>query len=258
MKRVASISLLCVAIAAGFVSTDVREGFARAERESCALQGKGEWSFSAHPYVGEGYESRPVVVSAVRTIAKTLTISEVRVRNISSKSVAAIKIGWFVTNSSLGPEPVLKGESALIPMEKGLVSGETSLLKLPLMSFVELRRGLSEKGRLRGEFDAQVFVSNVYFDDATQWKVGDKVAVSKQTFDVSIINTAFAKSTAGLSVMTLNKAAACPRQMCKYDYGPPPGYFCGSSNNDEYCTNCVSSCCNTLCSDPTPSCGPCN
>ena len=139
-----------------------------------------QWTFSAHPYFGEGYRTRPVVVSAIRTTAKSLTVTEARIRNNSSKPVNSVRLAWILTNEKDGKnEVVYSGESQLLPFEKTLAIGETTLLKLPLFSFSEIKDAISAKHALKGRFDAQVFVKDIVFEDETKWTVGEKVEMKK-------------------------------------------------------------------------------
>lgn len=260
MKKVMYAALLSLLGVITFSFLGIEKSSSKSTETICSSRNvDGLWSFSAHPFMGDGYESRPVVVSAVRTTAKTLTVTEVRIRNISSKPVTTIRLGWFITNEKDGKsETLLDGESQTIPLEKTLAIGDTVLLKLPVMSFSETRDALTAKQALKGNFDAYVFVKNIMFEDKTKWNLGEKVEIKKGTFDPSIVNATFAGTTNNLHVLPLNKAAVCPKQACRYVSETPPGYTCASSENDEYCTNCVTSCCSTVCSDPSPSCGPCN
>lgn len=223
----------------------------------CNAKLVGDWSFSAHPFLGEGYESRPVIVSATRTVAKSLTITEVRIRNISSKSVSAVKLGWFIVSRNNPSVILTDGVSPLIPIESSLAVGDTTLLKLPLMSFSEIGPQLAKKAPLLGPYDAFVFVKEILFDDRSTWTVGEKVILRSPVSNISYIKAAFAQRPAVLTVVPLAKPLICPKQQCDFVSDPNPGYTCKGSTNEEYCTNCITSCCSTICSDPTPSCGPC-
>ncbi len=173
MKRVFFTVAFCVGVSIVLASVEIRRGHAESKRIECQVSNSDGWGFSAHPYMGPGYESRPVVVTAVKTTAKTLTVSEIRIRNTSSKTVASIKLGWTISNESIEKVPISQGVSTLIPIEKSLAPGGTTLLSFPLVSFSELKQQLVDAGNLKGQFDAYVFVSQIVFSDNSSWKVGD-------------------------------------------------------------------------------------
>ena len=138
------------------------------------------WSFSARPYTGPGFETRPVVVSAVQTTVKTLSVTEVRLRNTSSKPVTAVRLSYVLNNEKDGKsEMIHRGESQMVPLEKSLLVGDTVLLKFPVFSFGEFKESLAAKQALKGDFNVQIFVKDITFDDQTKWTVGDKVEVKK-------------------------------------------------------------------------------
>ena len=225
----------------------------------CSVSQDAPWTFSARPYTGSGYESRPVVVSAVKTTVNSLSVTEVRLRNISSKPVTSVRLSYVLNNEKDGKsEMIHTGESQIVPLEKTLLVGDTVLLKFPVFSFGEFKESLAAKQALKGDFNVQIFVKDIVFEDQTRWSVGDKVEVKKNGFDEAMIKVAFAKPTKMVTVMPLSKSVVCPKQYCKYVAETPPGYTCASSTNDEYCTNCITSCCNTICTDPSPSCGGCS
>lgn len=217
----------------------------------------GNWAFSAHPYLGEGYESRPVVVTSVKTVLKDLSVTAVKVRNISSKPVAAVKIGWYLSNEREGPSVLKEGETQFVDVENGLAVGEAKVLQLPIVSFGRIYKSLVRGGHLEGDYRVEIAVTEILFEDQSTWRVGQKVAVQRQGFGAPIIKASFKSGTAPLTVTPFKTSPICPKQKCELVAGPPAGYTCVASQGEEYCTNCVTSCCNTVCGDPSPACGVC-
>lgn len=258
MKTIVTVVLLAVAIYL-IGSPQNRTILALEDKQFCKEGIEGPWSFSAHPFLGEGYESRPIVVTATKTEAETLTVSEVRIRNISSKPASSLKLGWnlSVSNGDI-LTPLKEGITTLIPLTPQLQSGETTLLKIPVFSFTEFTESLPKDSQLKGKYKTVIFVQEITFTDKSKWRVGDEVKVKNQESDPVIVNASYSENLTSLFVSPLRKSV-CPKQFCDYVSDPTsPGYTCKSSQNDDYCTNCVTSCCNTICSDTTPSCSGCN
>ncbi len=252
--RILGITLLLAATLLTFVRSD---NFAGSKASTQKEFPPGRWGFSAHPYMGEGYESRPVVVTSVKTELKDLSVTAVRVRNISSKSVVAVKFGWYLLNESDRRFVLQEGASQVISMEDGLVVGEGKTLQLPIVSFGQVSKTLIRGGRLEGDYRLEIAVTEILFEDLSTWTIGQKVAVQKQASNTLIVKASFRVGTVPLTVTPIKAAPICPKQKCKLVEGPPDGYTCVSSEFEEYCTNCITSCCNTVCSDPTPACGSC-
>lgn len=133
----------------------------------------GNWNFSAHPFMGEGYKTRPVMVTSVRSEAATLTVDAVGVRNNSSKPVIAIKFGWLLTYDNERDKILRRGETPLIPMSHVLKAGEGRFLKSAIVSFADLQKSLVKKGRLEGNYRLEVVVTELLFEDRSTWR-GDK------------------------------------------------------------------------------------
>lgn len=231
-------------------------GFVEGASQTKSQLPPGKWSFSAHPFMGEGYESRPVVVTSVRTEAKTLSVTAVRVRNISSKPVAAIRLGWYLADENNNLTNLQQSETSFIPMDKALETDKTELFKVSVVSFLDIYKPLVRDGRLEGSYRLEIAVTEILFEDQSTWRVGQQVTLETQPSKPAIVNASLKNRP--LTVMPLKLNPICPKQQCKYVEGPPDGYSCSQSDHNEYCTNCVTSCCNTLCNDPSPSCGPCN
>lgn len=205
------------------------------------------WTFSGHPYMGEGFRMRPVVVTSVKTEAETFTVTAVRLNNISSKTVRAVKLAWNLDESQARDVVLHNGETGLVPIKGGLATGQSIVVELPLVSLSDVRQRLVEKGLAGGKFSVRVAVSEITFVDETKWKVGDKVDIVDASLSAKIVKIGFEKGASRLMVTPLAKTSYYPKQQCNFESGPPPGYSCTSSDDDEFCTNCVVTCCNTIC-----------
>lgn len=135
----------------------------------------GNWNFSAHPFMGEGYKTRPVMVTSVRSEAATLTVDAVSVRNNSAKRVMAIKFGWVLSYDDERDKILRRGETPLLPMSNVLNVGEGRFLKSAIVSFADLQKSLVKKGRLDGNYRLEVLVTELLFDDRSTWRV-DKMS----------------------------------------------------------------------------------
>ena len=205
----------------------------------------GDWTFSAHPYMGEGYRLRPVVVTSVTSEVPTLSVTAVRIANISTKTAIAVKLGWTLYDEKSERKLLRKGETSLTAIDHGLASGSNTVLRLPVVSFMEIHTKLLKKGRLEGKYRLEVGATQVLFEDRSSWQVGQSVSVRAEA-EQGFVKVAF-RANAALSVTPLSVPLACPKQKCEYVAQSPPYYTCGASQNDEFCTNCVTNCCNSIC-----------
>jgi len=243
MKKLMSLSVV-LALAL------LMSGWLANERKSIAQQSAtvgfpgGDWRFSAHPYMGEGFRTRPVVVTSVASEATTLSVTGVRINNISSKGVLAVKLGWSIYDQRNRTKILNQGESSLITLDRVLRSDSDQRLSVPLVSFMEIHKRLMKKGRLEGDYRLDVAVTEILFDDHSTWQVGQPVSTQS---DVALISVGYSKGLDPIIVTPLKVPDACAKQSCVYDAGPPPGYSCGGSTNEEFCTNCDTTCCNTVC-----------
>lgn len=191
----------------------------------------GNWSFSAQPYTGLGYESRPAMVVSVATEKKSLTIAAVRVANHSSKTIATVKLGWYLSKRS-DPNPVLQfGQTPSIPIHNGLPVGETYVLKQPVVSFGKLHKPLSKEGRLEGHFRLAVAVTEIQYEDGSLW-------AADNSDRPSIIKATYRPSTASMQ---------CPGQMCAGVGGHITTCETEGVPSNLFCTLCPTFCCTSVC-----------
>lgn len=212
----------------------------------------GKWNFSANPFMGEGYKTRPVVVTSVASEAITLSVTSVRINNISSKPVRAVKLGWALRERTDKSKILNQGETSLITMEEPLPANSNRILKLQVASFLELYKPLVKKGRLEGSYRLEVGVTQVLFDNQLSWRLGDPVAIRSTNVE-QVVDQRRSNHASAFTVRPILVPVACAKQKCRHDGVPPPSYTCTGSEDDEFCTNCGQSCCNTICGQQ-PSC----
>lgn len=257
MKRAVSLTALTVVLVSLTVAATTFEdkSFSGTKAAEQSRLPSSKWRFSAHPFSGPGYESRPVVVSSVRTDLKDFEVTAARVRNISSKPVVAVKLEWSLYNARGGYRLVRRGETPMIGIDGGLPTGESKILSYPIFSFTKVSAELLREASLEGDFRLDVAVAEITFRDGSTWAAGKEATAQRLTDGAIIVKASLRGGFAPLRVTPLRPAAACARQHCQ-TMGDPPhtGYTCAQSSSDEYCTNCQTTCCNTLCSDPTPAC----
>jgi hypothetical protein len=249
MKKGICISILLVLGVFAFRMNNI-SGHAVSEQQGLP---SGKWSFSAHPFTGKGYESRPVIVTSVKTEFRSLSVTAVRVRNISSKRVSALRFAWYLSRENDQKNILKQGETPVTYVDHGLATGEAKTMKLPIVSFVEIYQPLLRNKQLEGDYRVDIAAVEVMFDDQSKWTPNQEVAVVRRAGGTVMVKIAYGT----LEVTPLEHAPPCAQQKCKFVEGPPDTYKCENSENEEYCTNCFTSCCNTLCIDPTPACN-CN
>lgn len=153
--------LLAVAILASltYFTTDTMCQSARTKLPS------GNWTLSAGPYSGPGYEAAPVDVYSVMTEAdKGLMVTRVALSNSSSKDVTAVKLHWYLIDKEQGT--VLKeGKTPLVDVD--IPAGKTEFLSYPVISFSRLYKSLMKGAGLSGNYRIEVAVGEVVYAEGS-------------------------------------------------------------------------------------------
>lgn len=197
---------------------------------------QGDWSFSAHPYMGPDLDDRPVIVTSVETHAdKGIRLTRVAVRNRSSKSVLSVKLTWNLSYEQSQDTILRKGTSSWLELPKAIPAGERRVFRFsaPPVSFVSMSKDFISDGILSGDFHMTVSVSEVRYEDGSSW-------IAMRPGNHRLIN---------VSSRSVTPQQGCAKQKCKNIGG---GYACEASTNSEYCTNTQTSCCDTLCGEKPP------
>lgn len=215
-------------------------------------QPSGNWSISAIPYLGPGFEARPVVVgSVVSDAVKGFRITKAGLKNVSSKQVTAVKLGWRVTAQQARGTVLAKGQTPLVAISGGIPTDGTHVLKYPIFTFAEVYKSLLKGGTLEGRYKVEVLVTEIIFEDGSTW--ADEPG---KTSGVAFLKTTLRGTPVAPLVVTplrLNPQVGCPKQECDFVSGPPLFWTCKSSDDAVFCTNCGVSCCGTACG-VAPSC----
>jgi len=216
----------------------------------------GKWTFSARPDMDEGFNTRPVIVWSIKTTKKTLTVSGIFIENLSNKKVSAVTIGWKLIDNAENSVVQQTGNTKLLRLEESLEHKSTKYLEGDFISFYDVYKPLLKKGKLEGDYSIKIFVSEVQFADKSLWKLGQNEKV--EVISDGVTDSFMKASSETLYVIPAIVSGVCPKQECKYESGPPALYTCNGTQSDQYCTNCVTSCCNTICGSPPNQCQSCN
>lgn len=122
---------------------------------------KGEWFLTCRPTK----QPQPVadVYSVTTDSGNALTITEVGVRNRSSRKIIAVKIGWHLYRVEDENSILLKGETPLLGVT--LSPKERRTVQYPVVSFAKIYPPLVKDGELKGQFRIIAFISDVVFED---------------------------------------------------------------------------------------------
>ncbi len=257
MKKVTSI-IVSILLAAVFSFVFVAKNNINITEAQVRPQAPADkFILSAHPFFGKGYDSRPLMVTSVRTGWKTNAVEAVRVRNLSSKAISEFKLGWILSTPDNGEIAAAKEDAASISLSQDLARGQGETFEKIVVSLSDINETYLGGRGDPNDYRLEIVVTEIRFVDGTTWQTGQEVALNKPA-EAQFIKASFVKSASKLTVTPMKRAMHCAKQQCSFQSGPPPGYSCASSTNDEYCTNCSTSCCNTVCNDPSPACGGCS
>src|SRR5690349_10591924 len=160
MKKPICISILVVLGVFAFSMNNMSGRAVSAQQELPP----GNWSFSAHPFMGKGYESRPVLVTSVKNDVRGLSVTAVGVRDISSKPVKAVRFAWYLSNENDRSKILDHGETPTTYVDGGLAIGESKTIKLPIVSFVDIYKPLLRNKQLNGDYRVDIAAVEVIFD----------------------------------------------------------------------------------------------
>ena len=211
------ITLFCLALAFGYV---------RNNAENNKQLPRHCWTVGFIPYHAEGFDSVPVRVTSV-TSKGTKGLTNVELRNRTEKTVTAIKIGWYVSNQNQPGTILTKGESPLLGIPNNLNANETAELNLPPVSLAKIMKPVVKGNKLKGNFSVQVVVTEINYEDGTNWKFTQPHNVARVT-----VNYAHAMPQ-------------CANQTCQYN--PSIGAYQCVGAEGQLCTNKGDECTSTTC-----------
>lgn len=135
---------------------------------------KGGWTLGTHAYMGPDRDSLPVFVYSVTSQLDGATITEAGFENRSSRSVAAVKLGWYLT-TELDRDVILQqGQTPLLGFRGGFVADTRRVLKFPVVSFAAVHKPLLREGLLKGNYRIEVVVDEVRYNDGSSWMRTEK------------------------------------------------------------------------------------
>lgn len=228
----------------------------------------GRWSGSIIPDLSRNASSSPVVITGTSALMgnsqwRNLQLTNVTLKNYSSKRVLGVQIKWFVTTrtdqTKVLPPP---GYTGLF--EADLQPGETQKVECPLVKFSQATKYLTRNGSLEGDFFLQVRVFQVEFADGSSWNDdwgGPKPGEIGEQWQGP------EKPEQNHSALTLQ--TTCAHTICSYN-SPDSHSFCESypstqltchvgppCSPDAYCTCSHDECGPPATPTPTPTPTPC-
>lgn len=204
---------------------------------------RGDWSLSAHPYLGADYESIPVIVTGVTSNARGgVAVKKVGLENQSGKDVRAVKLSWYLSTEQAPNVVVLQGQTPFITRDGEFPAGSHLTLRFPVVTFANIYKPLARNGTLNGEFRIDILASEILYADGSTWK-------RENTSQAKLVKAAYrtTRSTAQLQ---------CPKQACESVNSPNNivSYRCKASTAFEMCKlQDVQSCLNEACGRVSPS-----
>lgn len=212
------VTLFCLAMAFGYV---------RNNAENNKQLPRHGWTVGFLPYQAEGFDSIPVRVTSV-TSKGSKGLTNVELRNRSEKAVTAVKIGWYVSNKNQPGTIVTKGESPFLGIPNNLNANETAELNLPPVSLAKILRPAVKRNKLNGDFSVQVVVTEITYEDGTNWKFTQPNNVTR------------------IAVNNAHAMPQCANQTCQYN-PEIHAYQCVGAEG-QLCTNKGDECTSTTCS----------
>ncbi len=132
---------------------------------------KGDWSIAFHSYQGEDYLNAPVTVFSVTS--RRARVEQFSIRNISNKSVTAVKMKWLLYENEDRKNILQQGETAMLNFEQEFIAGDTGFIKYKVISLNDLFKPFLIKKQLNKNFDVDLLVTEVQYADGSVWRWED-------------------------------------------------------------------------------------
>lgn len=253
MQKTTRILALALLLLGAVVMTSVGIGSGGNEAGTQTHSTANNWSVTALPYMGSGYESRPVVVtSVISTATREYRVTGVVLKNISSKPAIAVKLEWGIFHDK-AKDALLRRKTQLIDIDVagGIPEHKHRTLKFPILSLSDISKALTKEGTIQGHFRIEIGVAEVIFNDGSTWTVGQP-----QKSGAAFVNATYLGRSVPLKITPLPPISqtGCAKEDCRYNAGPPHFWDCNDTGNPVFCTNCGGSCCNTICGQPRCEC----
>lgn len=201
----------------------------------------GSWSFGIYPYHGSDKNDFPVGVWQVTSeIDAGVGATKIGIVNKSNKTVAAVRFKWLLFEGENRDRILQQGSTPLLALRTTLEPEDKKILSYQVMSLLKVHRPLLKNNLLNGDFEAEIFVEEVYFTDNSIWKKGDPQGKQNN------------KSKSSELKITRVSFAQCPKQKCKSNTSGTANtvyYSCETSTFNEVCSVAASarSCTMTSC-----------
>jgi hypothetical protein len=127
----------------------------------------GNWTEASHPV---WMKDASVNVAAVTTRAdQGLTISSTQVKNLSTKSITAVKLAWYIFSEQKGATILRSGRTPLLAIPKGIPPQGVATIDYSVVSFANEATALEPSGALTKNYHVAVVVTFAPFDDGTTY-----------------------------------------------------------------------------------------
>ena len=133
----------------------------------------GKWTLAFNLDSLPNNEKSPVqITSSCQTVKNGVSISKIRLSNISAKPVTKVKILWVITESQDKNKILLYQELPFIAVPNELKTSSCINLEESFFSFSNVYNDLisDNSNVLNGDFEVSLAVSEVVFEDLSVWK----------------------------------------------------------------------------------------
>jgi hypothetical protein len=217
---------------------------------------RGKWAVSAAPFTGQGYNSVPVMVSGVSSTisdGRGLSVNGFKMLNLSNKTVNSVTVAWTLKNEKDPNTVLLQGTTPVIRLsDKQMQSGAYASIAFPVVSFIEIHKPLLVNGEINGDFEIELYISDIEFADGSSW-----TSKAKEDTKANVHHVSYKAPVAPLVITPFVSTVACDNTRCKFISGSG-AYQCvtGALSTNKQCVNCITCCCTYVCgSDPcSPGC----
>lgn len=167
-------------------------------------------------------------------------------KNLSEKTVIAVKLGWRLFYEESHETILMSGESPLLGVT--LKIKERREVEFPLVSFAKISKSLLKNGRVDGNFKIDVAVTDILFEDNEE-KISKLSSGSRPS--ATFLSPATGYSSKGAIVMVTNRPTTlkfdgCQNQQCQ-DNSSGTCFECksntGTTCSVQSCNSCTSGRC---------------
>lgn len=214
---------------------------------------RGKWAVSAAPFVGQGYNSVPVMLSGVSSTindGRGPMVTGFKMLNLSNKTVNSVRVAWTLKDEKDPNKVLLQGNTPVIELsDKQMQSGAYASIAFPVVSFIEIHKPLLVNGEINGDFEIELYISDIEFADGSSW-----TSKAKEDIKGNVRHVSYKAPVAPLVITPFVSAVVCDNTRCKFISGSG-AYQCVNDilSIGKQCVNCISCCCTYVCGSE-----PCN